>query len=247
VARPTGSVGARARSSPLAHAAAGQPHLGPGGYPADNDPFELLRARHVDGTGPQTPSAPVPPTPASSSTSTGTPPPPQAQYDVSVDPVLQQVKAAAAAGDAAAQARATAAQQQALLGYGDPALAGSILGASDPFVEAARQNQESTLARLKRGYDQGLWNFDNTLDPSLAFSGARIRGEGQLGQTYQDDLASAAANIQSQLGGIQDTYDAARAADADKISQALADAYDRMIQAALTNPPATLAGAAAGG
>jgi hypothetical protein len=115
------------------------------------------------------------------------------------------------------------------------------------MVAAAGANPESTLARLKRGYDQGLWSYDNTLDPSLLYSGARIRGEGDLGQGYQDNLASAAAAIQSQLGGINDSLNAALGADADKVSGAYADAYNRAVAAALANPPADSSGGGGGG
>lgn len=228
----------RTRNNGLARAASGV------------DPFALIRRSpslqaKVAGAGVPTPpnQNPVAPTPASVSTSTGSPPGGATDGAggldaLESDPVLQQVKAAAAAGDENARAAALTAREQELLAYGDPALAASILGASDPMVAAAGQNQESTLARLKRGYTQGLWNFDNTLDPSLVYSGARIRGEGNLGQTYQDNLASAAAGIQGQLGNITDVLNAALAADADKVSSAYADAYSRAVQAALAAPPA---------
>lgn len=217
------------------------------------DPFALIRRSpslqaKVASAGVPTPSPPpnqnpVPPTPQSVSTSTGSPPGGATdgalpQYDLETDPVLQQVKAAAASGDATARASALKAREQALLQYGDPALAAAVLGASDPMAAAARTNPESTLALLKRGYTEGLHNFDNTLDPSLVYSGARIHGEHQLGQGYQDNLASAAANIQSRLGSIQDVLDAALGADADKVSNAYADAYNRALQQALSAPPA---------
>lgn len=165
----------------------------------------------------------------------GGPPP---QYDLSADPVLQQVQAAVTLDNQQAKSAELNAEDQALLAYGDPALTAKILGAKDPMVAAAGGNQESTLALLRRGYHQGLQQFDDTLDPSLLFSGARIKGEGLLGQTYQDDLARAAAGIQSQLSGITGSYDSAVQGNEDKLLQALADAYSRALQNALVNPPA---------
>lgn len=163
----------------------------------------------------------------------GSTPPPNSQYDVSSDPVLQQVNAAMALADQNAQAAALRGRQQALLGYGDPALAAQILGANDPFVQAAGQNQEGTVQQLLRAYQEGLHNFDTGLDPSLAYSGYRIGQEGEIGQTYQDNLSKAAADIQAQLGGYTDTLNQALEADQQQRIQALADAYQRALQAAL--------------
>jgi hypothetical protein len=164
--------------------------------------------------------------------------PPPGQYDLSADPVLQQIQASIERANANAGASALRAREQDLLQYGDSDLASSVLGANDPMVQAAGQNQESTLALLKRGYDQGLWNLDNTMDPSLLFSGARIKGEGDLGQGYQDRKAAAAAQIQSELGQITDAYNNALEGNQSQLDSALADAYARAVQAALTSPPA---------
>lgn len=160
------------------------------------------------------------------------------QYDLSADPVLQQVQAAVTLGDQQANTQALKARAQLLLQYGDPTLAATILGANDPMVKAAGANPESTLSLLKRGYSQGLANFDNTLDPSLIFSGARIHGEGLLGQDYQDRLAQAAASVQAGLSGINDNLSSALMSDRDRLNAALADAYNRELQNALANPPA---------
>lgn len=188
------------------------------------------------GNGGPPPPPPPPPPPG------GNPPPaqppapptqPQSQYDISSDPVLQQVNAMTALTDQHAQASALRDRQQQLLNYGDPALAASILGINDPFVGAVGQNQDSTLSLLGRARDQNLHNFTTTLDPSLAFSGYRIGQEGLLGQQYQDSLARAAAGIQGNLGGISDNLNATLEADANQRAQALADAYARAIQQAL--------------
>jgi hypothetical protein len=163
---------------------------------------------------------------------------PPGQYDLSADPVLQQVQASIARANADAGASALRQREQDLLQYGDSGLAGSVLGAHDPMVQAAGQNQESTLALLKRGYEQGLSGFDNNLDPSLLFSGARIKDEGLLGQDYQDRKSAAAAQIQSELGSITDAYNNAIEANQGTEDNALADAYARAVQSALVSPPA---------
>lgn len=169
---------------------------------------------------------------------TGTGAPPPSQYDLNSDPVLQQVNAITLLADQNAQAAALRNRQQMLLNYGDPALTASVLGTNDPYVQAAGQNQESTLAQLLRSYHHGLQSFDTNLDPSLAFSGYRISQEGQIGQSYQDSLAQAAAGLQSGLGSVTDQLNQQLAADNAQRAAALADAYQRAVQAALTNPPA---------
>lgn len=53
--------------------------------------------------------------------------PPPGQYDLSADPVLQQVQATIERANADAAASALRGREQALLDYGDPALASSVL------------------------------------------------------------------------------------------------------------------------
>lgn len=232
-------------TSALAAAAAGgdiPPRAGgPQGLPGLN-PGNLYSPGPSSGGGSGTPSpSPSPGSGGGSSGSSGgsgssAPAPPS--YDFTTDPILQQVQAAMAQADANAQADALQAREQLLLQYGDPQLAAAILGSSDPMVQAAGQNQESTLAMLGRGYKQNLRNYDTTLDPSLVFSGARIRGENQLGQNYQDALAKAAAAIQSGLQGITTNLNSRLASDQQQVLQALSDAYTRAINQALANQTA---------
>jgi hypothetical protein len=223
------------------------------GHAGPNDPFGLT-GQNAGPPGPPPPGPPSPPGAPPPPTGNGAgqqqqPPTPQGypttgtsgepapppQYDISTDPVLQQVYAMTQRADQNAQASALAAREQALLAYGDPTLAAQILGGADPNVLAAGRNTESELAQLARGRDQALNAFDTTLDPSLAFSGYRVASEGQLGQNYQDALARAAAAIQSQLGGITDTLNSSLGADEQQREQALADAYARAVAAALAN------------
>lgn len=243
------SYGAPGPRSALAHAASGFNKVGDEAGALSTKAAFLSRAKHhakqapgaggapsqsTPGQGQQQPQAQQSPTgdPSTDAVAAASQP-----FDLNADPVLQQVQAAVTLGNSQAQSSALNARDQALLGYGDPALAAQVLGSSDPMVAAAGQNPESTLALLKRNYNQGLWNFDNTLDPSLVYSGARIRGEQQLGQTYQDNLASAAANIQSTLAGINDSLNQALQGNQDRYDNALSTAYQNAISEALANPP----------
>jgi hypothetical protein len=100
-------------------------------------------------------------------------------------------------------------------------------------VQAAGLNQEGTVQQLLRAYQSGLHNFDQSLDPSLAYSGYRVGQEGDIGQGYQDNLSQAASQIQAQLGGYSDQLNAQLEADQQQRVQALADAYNRAVQQAL--------------
>lgn len=167
-------------------------------------------------------------------------------YDLSTDPVLQQVQAQITNANQAAQSGALNQEQQALLAYGDPALAASVLGSTDPTVQAARQNQESTLAQLARGHTQGLTTFENTLDPSLVYSGARIKQTGLIDQAYQDELSRAATGIQGTLSGIQGGLQSTLGQNTTTLDNAIADAYTRAVAAAEANPPMPTVPSAAG-
>lgn len=159
-----------------------------------------------------------------------------APFDLNADPVLQQVQAQMAAANQQAQAGALSQEEQALLQLGDPALAQSILGSSDPMVAAAANNPESQYAQLKRQYQQQLQQFGETIDPSLVDSGYRVQQEGNMAQAYQDALAQAAAGFQNQYQSIRDALAQSEAQNADTLSQAWSDAYDRALQEALANP-----------
>ena len=78
----------------------------------------------------------------------GAAPPPVAPnvYDITTDPALQAITALTGRSDQDAQAAALKQETGQVLGYGDPTLAASVLGANDPNVQAAAQNPTSTLA-----------------------------------------------------------------------------------------------------
>ncbi len=229
-AGPTYVTGAGVPASPVVPAPAASPTTAPSKYPygapspaPQNAPGGGAPTGGGGGTtGGGTPGSPTGPNP----------------YDFSTDPVLQQVQAAMAKADANAKASALRQQEQLLLNYGDPTLAGSVLGASDPYVQAAAQNQSSTLAQLARQYQQNLYGFESGLDPSLVFSGYRVKSEGQIGQANQDALSNAASNVQTQLQAISDALQQQLAADQAQIMQAYSDAYNRAIERALANQTA---------
>lgn len=184
-------------------------------------------------------------TPPSSSTSNNAPtaPPPPNQYDLSSDPVLQQVQASVTAANSQAQAQALAQQKSALLAYGDPVLAKTILGAKDPtYLAIMGGDPESQLAQLGRQYGQERRQFDTTIDPSLVNSGYRVEQEGNMAQAYQDALAQAASGIQSQLQGYQSDLSSEEAQQAQALSQAVSDAYNRALQQQLATASASGSG-----
>lgn len=182
------------------------------------------------------------PKPPSSSTSNNAPgaggssaaPPPA--FDLNADPVLQQVQAQMSSSNSQAQAAALSQEEQALLQLGDPALAASILGQSDPMVQAAANNPESQYAQLHRQYGQQLRQFDTSIDPSLVNSGYRVEQEGNMAQALQDALAQAASGFQNQYAGIQNQLSQTEAQNADTLSQAWSDAYNRAVQQQLATP-----------
>lgn len=183
------------------------------------------------------------PKPPSASTSNNAPggggaagsaPPPA--FDLNADPVLQQVQAQMAASNQQAEAGALSQEEQALLQLGDPALAKSILGGTDPMLAAIGNNPESQYAQLHRQYQQELQQFGETIDPSLVDSGYRVQQEGNMSQSLQDALAQAAAGFQNQYQSIRDALAQTEAQNADTLSQAWSDAYTRALQQALTNP-----------
>lgn len=184
-------------------------------------------------------SMPKPPssTPPSPSTSNNAPgggsggsgaaPPPA--FDLNADPVLQQVQAQMASANSMANASALSQEEQALLQLGDPALAKSILGANDPMLAAIGNNPESQYAQLHRQYGQQLRQFDTSIDPSLVNSGYRVEQEGNMAQGLQDALAQAASGFQNEYQGIKNQLAQALAGNADTLSQAWSDAYNRAI------------------
>ena len=203
-------------------------------------PGGALNSAQPAGGGSSVPS----PKPPSSSTSNNAPQgqtggaagAPASAFDLNADPVLQQVQAQMASSNSQAQAGALSQEEQALLQLGDPALARSILGSTDPMLSAIAGNPESQYAQLLRQYGAQQQNFGETIDPSLVDSGYRVQQEGQMAQAYQDALAQAASGFQNQYAGIKDQLSQTEAQNADTLSQAWSDAYNRELQQQLATP-----------
>ena len=141
-----------------------------------------------------------------------------------------------ASANSMAQSSALSQEEQALLQLGDPALAQSILGANDPMLAAIGNNPESQYSQLHRQYGQQLRQFDTSIDPSLVNSGYRVEQEGNMAQAYQDALAQAASGFQNQYQGIRGQLAQELAQNADTLSQAYSDAYNRAVQQQLAIP-----------
>jgi hypothetical protein len=171
-------------------------------------------------------------------------------YDLSTDPALQQIQSLAGLSDQQAQSGALQQREQLLLAYGDPNVASSVLGATDPTVAAAAQNPTSTVHQLGEQRDRNLKTLDDQLEgQNLGYSGYRVTQETQAGQDYQNALAQAAAQLNQNLGGVDSNLAAALAANNEQRVQGINSAADRAAQQAAATgvDPGALAGAAAGG
>lgn len=149
-------------------------------------------------------------------------PPTVKAFDVNTDPTFQEANALIGKSDEEASAAALHQRQNTLLSYGDPSLASAVLGASDPNVEAAAQNPTSTLAGLADQRTRNLHDLTEGLNKdNLLYSGYRVTQEGQAAHDYQNALATAAANVNSSLGGIDSSLAGALSANQASRVQAL--------------------------
>jgi hypothetical protein len=170
-------------------------------------------------------------------------------YDISTDPALKQIQSLAGLSDQQAQAGALQQRQDLLLSYGDPTLAASVLGPTDPIVTAAAQNPTSTVAQLGQQRDRNLKTLEDQLNAAnLGYSGYKVTQETQAGQDFQNALAQAAAQLNQNLGGVDSTLAQALAANNEQRVQGINSAADRAAQQAMQTgvDPGALAGAAAG-
>lgn len=158
----------------------------------------------------------------------GTPSAGGAGFDINTDPALQGANAFLGMNDQQAQAQALKLKQQLLTGYGDPKLAAALLGQNDPFVEAAGKNPTSTLAQLRgqneRDTTQRTEGYNKA---NLFYSGARVKGEQQAGEEYQNQLAQAAAAVNGGIAGIEGNLLSALGQSNGQRASALQDAYSR--------------------
>lgn len=159
---------------------------------------------------------------------------PQQQYtfDYSTDPILQQITAQQQMVVAQAQADSLAQQKAALIAYGDPNLAMSVLG-DKLTADAAANNPGSALATLAAKNQQDKRGLTETENKSnLLYSSDYGYQQGLLQKAYLGSQANAAADVQGKLGTIGSQLLAAEQTAYDKEVQAQQDAYTR----ALANP-----------
>lgn len=233
------------------------------GTPTAVDPFGLgVGHENSPAPGPYTPGPPMRGIPQTQSP-TSTPPPtnggqapqpvaPQQNiYDLNTDPALQQVNAFTGLSDQQANAAAEKQRRDQLLAYGDEQLVQSLLGDST-LAKAAANNPTSTLKTLGHQKDQGLHDLLASLiapGHNLGFSGYRVKQEQNIGEGYQNALAQAASGLNSNLDSITGNLNGALGQNANARASAQGDAYARMLQELLLNPPiaAAAAGDGAGG
>ncbi len=155
-------------------------------------------------------------------------------FDPMTDPALQQVYAYSGQQDQQAQAAALRDKTQLLEQYGDPNLARK-LGLGDTVAQAAEQNPNSLLARLKKSYEDTVRQQESGYNRNnLFYSGARVKGLQDLANQYSGSQADLASQVRQQLGGIGDA-----------LAQALAGGqYQRLNALQGVQAPATLGGAA---
>ena len=199
----------------------GYPNTAVGGGPAGGgNPGVTSPGPTTPGT--TAPQSTAPPTPAAS--------PPT--YDYLTDPVLVQINAQQQMVIAQAQASALAQQKAALIAYGDPSLAMSVLG-DQATADAAAANPTSTLATLAATNATNIRSTNETENKSnLFYSSDRGYQLGLGQQAYLANQASAASSLQSSLGGISTNLLASEQAAYNAEAQAQEDAYNR----ALANP-----------
>jgi hypothetical protein len=157
-------------------------------------------------------------------------------YDLATDPGLQQIQSLVGMSNEQAQAGALKQRQNLVLAYGDPGVAGAVLGADDPIAAAAAQNPTSTVAQLGQSRDRNLKTLDDQLNAdNLDYSGYRINQEQQAGQDYQNALAQAAAGLNSNLDQVGSNLTAALSGNNGQLVQGINDASNRAAAAATSS------------
>lgn len=171
------------------------------------------------------PSAPASPPTAPQSPAAASPP----SYNYLDDPVLVQIAAQQQMVIAQAQASALAQQKAALIAYGDPNLAMSVLG-DKATADAAAANTGSTLATLAAQNASTVRGANEAENKSnLFYSSDRGYQLGLAQQAYLQNQAGAASGLQSTLGGISTQLLASEQAAWNAEAQAAEDAYNRAL------------------
>ena len=171
-------------------------------------------------------------TPSASGNARGgaAPPTNRLVYDYSTDPILQQIVAQQNMVIAQAQQDALAQQKAALIGYGDPHLAMSVLG-DKLTAEAAANNPGSTLATLTAKQQSDTRDLNEAENKAnLFYSSDAGYKLGQLGQSYLQQQAQAAGAVGQQLGTIGTQLLAQKQAAFNQDTNAQLAAYGRAVK-----------------
>lgn len=183
---------------------------------------------------PTAPAPPVPVIPAAPSVpmpngAPGLPAAPVSPFpDWQLDASYLDTTSRAAADLESARGRTLEGQRGLLLQLGDPELAKTILGGADPTVAAIGANPFSTLAQLKRTFDERQTGTTENLNKmGLLYSGARGKALADLSTQYQGDVYSAQASAQEQLTRLRDGLAGAETGYRDTIAAAAGAAKER--------------------
>jgi hypothetical protein len=153
------------------------------------------------------------------------------QLDFSNDPILMRVRALNEQMIAAAKAQELLQRKQALIDFGDPALAAKLLGAGDSATAlAAGENPFSATRQLRDTHDQNVLGIDEGRNKQNLFysstRGADLTGEG--GAYLQSQ-----ANAQTDLNHALDAYHQVELGVEQSAAQGLLSAQEAAYQRAL--------------
>lgn len=231
-------------TSPLAAAASGGNSANPFGLSGANS---MRDAQTGYATAPIAAAAAAPKAPSVQTMPATTPtvapqpaaaPPTPGTYDINTDPTLQSITALTGLSDQDANAAALKQRVQQVIAYGDPTLAAAVLGSSDPNVQAASANPNSTVAQINTQYGQNLHNLDEQLNQdNLGYSGYRITQDQQAATDKASQLANAANSVEGNLDTIDSNLSSTLDANQAQRIAAANDAANRLAAAASTAAP----------
>ena len=122
-------------------------------------------------------------------------------YDISTDPILQQIKALTGKRRGEVESGARTARQQLAIEYGDEGLGREYGGES--FATAARDNPFSVARELSRWYSDTGRDLDEGFNKgNLFYSGARAKGLSEHTLGYQRRTSQAESEKQQRLSAI---------------------------------------------
>lgn len=145
----------------------------------------------------------------------------QATYEA--DPILEKIRALGRSDVATARAQAEAGRKKLLLDYGDEGFARTTLAHSfgggdqpvdDAVLQAIRENPYSILKQQQRDQETSTREAEESFNKAnLFYGGARVKGLGDLSQSFLQRGADARGAVSGQLDSIEQALmDAERAA-----------------------------------